>query len=191
MSDNGEIIHIKGWVLLLSPELLYGTDLGRRIDDYHFFSYYEGESLHPMPDEQRTIEVCFRMIRQELRSKPDDEHLRRIIIAYLELILEYCSVFYERQLKDFLLQSRLSIVGASSTLPSLLPQFKTETTADNDLLKRFDDLLRRYYGEGRQRTLGLPTVRYCAQELFLSPRSTSGRFACKELLRRAYPSGHR
>ena len=81
VSDNGEIIHIKGWVLLFSPELLYGTDLGRRVDDYHFFSYYESESLHPTPDEQRTIEVCFKMIRQELRSKPDDEHLRRIIIV--------------------------------------------------------------------------------------------------------------
>ena len=84
------------------------------------------------------------MIRNELRSKPDNEHLRRIIIAYLELILEYCAVFYERQ-------------------------FKSETTADNDLLKRFDDLLKRYYSEGRQRKFGLPTVRYCAQELFLSP----------------------
>ena len=144
VSDNGETIHIKGWVLLFSPELLHGTDLGRRIDDYHFFSYYESESLRPTPDEQRTIEVCFKMIRNELRSKPDNEHLRRIIIAYLELILEYCAVFYERQ-------------------------FKLETTADNDLLKRFDDLLKRYYNEGRQRKLGLPTVRYCAQELFLSP----------------------
>ena len=144
MSDNGEIIHIKGWVLLFSPELLHGTDLGRRIDNYHFFSYYESESLHPTPEEQRTIEVCFKMIRNELRSKPDNEHLRRIIIAYLELILEYCAGFYERQ-------------------------FKTEITADNDLLKRFDDLLKHYYSEGRQRKLGLPTVRYCAQELFLSP----------------------
>ena len=146
VSDNGEIIHIKGWVLLFSPELLHGTDLGRRIDDYHFFSYYESESLHPTPEEQRTIEVCFKMIRNELRSKPDNEHLRRIIIAYLELILEYCAGFYERQ-------------------------FKTEITADNDLLKRFDDLLKHYYSEGRQRKLGLPTVRYCAQELFLSPLS--------------------
>jgi AraC-like DNA-binding protein len=144
VSDNGEIIHIKGWVLLFSPELLHGTDLARRIDDYHFFSYYENEALHTTPDEQRTIDICFKMIRNELRSKPDNEHLRRIIIAYLELILEYCSVFYERQ-------------------------FKTEATADNDLLKRFDDLLRHYYNEGRQRKLGLPTVRYCAQELFLSP----------------------
>ena len=79
VSDNGETIHIKGWVLLFSPELLHGTDLGRRIDDYHFFSYYESESLRPTPDEQRTIEVCFKMIRNELRSKPDNEHLRRII----------------------------------------------------------------------------------------------------------------
>ena len=55
-----------------------------------------------------------------------------------------CAVFYERQ-------------------------FKSETASDNDLLKRFDDLLKRYYNEGRQHKLGLPTVRYCAQELFLSP----------------------
>ena len=68
---------IDGEVLLFSPELLHGTDLGRRIDDYHFFSYYESESLHPTPEEQRTIEVCFKMIRNELRSKPDNEHLRR------------------------------------------------------------------------------------------------------------------
>lgn len=143
-TDNGETIHIKGWVLLFSPELLFGTDLARRMDDYHFFSYYENESLHTTPDEQRTIEICFKMIRHELETKPDGEHLRRIIIAYLELILEYCSVFYERQ-------------------------FKSEATADNDLLKRFNTLLHRYYAEGHQHRLGLPTVRYCAQELFLSP----------------------
>jgi AraC-like DNA-binding protein len=142
-TDNGETIHIKGWILLFSPELLYGTDLARRMDDYHFFSYYENESLHTTPDEQRTIEICFKMIRRELQSKPDSKHLRRIIIAYLELILEYCSVFYERQ-------------------------FKTEVTADNDLLKRFNTLLHNYYREGRQLKLGLPTVGYCAQELFLS-----------------------
>ena len=144
MSDNGEIIHIRGWMLLFAPELLYDTELGNRIDDYHFFSYYESESLHTTPDETRTIEVCMKMIRHELRTRPDGEHLRRIVTAYLELILEYCSCFYERQ-------------------------FKTETTADNDLLKRFDALLRTYYGEHRQRRLGLPTVHYCAQQLFLSP----------------------
>ena len=143
-TDNGETIHIKGWILLFSPDLLHGSDLGQRIDDYHFFSYYENESLHTTPDEQRTIEICFKMIRKELQSKPDSKHLRRIITAYLELILEYCSVFYERQ-------------------------FKTEAMADNDLLKRFDALLHRYFKEGIQYTLGLPTVRYCAQELFLSP----------------------
>ncbi|MBP1530903.1 MAG: AraC family transcriptional regulator [Bacteroidaceae bacterium] len=144
MSDNGEIIHIRGWMLLFAPELLYGTELGKRIDDYHFFSYYESEALHTTPDETRTIEVCLKMIRHELQTRPDGEHLRRIITAYLELILEYCSCFYERQ-------------------------FKTETTTDNDLLKRFDALLHTYYAENRQQRRGLPTVHYCAQQLFLSP----------------------
>ncbi len=144
MMDNGETIHIRGWMLLFAPELIYGSELERRINDYHFFSYYEKESLHTTPDEARTIETCMKMIRHELRCRTDDEHLRRILIAYLELILEYCSCFYERQ-------------------------FKSEVTADNDLLKRFDALLHEYYSDNRQRTLGLPTVNYCARQLFLSP----------------------
>ena len=71
-------------------------------------------------------------------------HTGYIVLGIRDSLLEYCAVFYERQ-------------------------FKSETTADNDLLKRFDDLLKRYYNGGRQHKLGLPTVRYCAQELFLSP----------------------
>ncbi len=144
MSDSGEIIHIRGWMLLFAPELLYGTELGKRINDYHFFSYYENESLQTTADETRTIEIFFKMIRHELQMRPDGEHLRRIIIAYLELILEYCACFYERQ-------------------------FWTEITANNDLLKRFDALLHTYYAENRQLRLGLPKVHYCAQQLFLSP----------------------
>jgi len=131
-------------MLLFAPKLLYGTELGKRIHDYHFFSYYENESLRTTSEEARIIEVCLKMIRHELRSRPDSEHLRRIITAYIELVLEYCACFYERQ-------------------------FKTETTADNDLLKRFDALLHTYYAENRQLKLGLPTVLYCAQQLFLSP----------------------
>ena len=144
MSDNGETINIRGWMLLFAPKLLYGTELGKRIHDYHFFSYYENESLRTTSEEARIIEVCLKMIRHELRSRPDSEHLRRIITAYIELVLEYCACFYERQ-------------------------FKTETSADNDLLKRFDALLHTYYAENRQLKLGLPTVHYCAQQLFLSP----------------------
>ncbi len=84
------------------------------------------------------------LIRSQVSLSVEILHLRRIIIAYLELILEYCLCFYERQ-------------------------FKSETSTDNDLLKRFDKLLHDYYSEHRQYKLGLPTVRYCAQELFLSP----------------------
>ena len=38
-TDMGEEIHTKGWALLFDTELLRNTELGRRMADYHFFSY--------------------------------------------------------------------------------------------------------------------------------------------------------
>lgn len=144
VTDNGEIIHIKGWMLLFAPELLQGTDLARRMGDYHFFSYYENESLHATAAQVETIENCMSMLRQELRHGSDSERLRRVVVAYLQLILEYCASFYECQFKDF-------------------------SQSQNDLLKRFDSLLHGFYDKGLQHTMGLPSVRYCARELCLSP----------------------
>lgn len=145
MSDNGEEIHIKGWVLMFAPELIAGTPLERRIDDYHFFSYYESEALRMTPAEWRTLEVCIKMIRYELTQHPGAPQQKDIILSYLQLMLEYSLRFYRRQ-------------------------FQTEATdRDHDLLKRFDSLLYQYYKENRQQRFGLPTVKYCAQELCLSP----------------------
>lgn len=71
------------------------------------------------------------------------EQQRHILVARLQLILEYIGRFYARQLS-------------------------LETKSSNDLLTRFENLLQRYYADGLQRTNGLPTVKYCARELFLS-----------------------
>ena len=79
--DNGEIIHIKGWVLLFHPDLLPGTTLERLIKDYHFFSYYNNESLLPTQDEWLRLERCIAAIRKELIEYPDDPHLRRIVLS--------------------------------------------------------------------------------------------------------------
>lgn len=145
VTDDGEIIHIRGWVMMFSPQLIAGTALEKRIDDYHFFSYYDSEALRMLPDEQRTLAMCMKMIRHELQTHADDPHLRNIVTTFIELILEYCARFYERQ-------------------------FKAEAqTATNDLLVRFDALLKRYYDQQLYKRYGLPTVSYCAQELFLSP----------------------
>lgn len=145
VSDTGEEIQLKGWVLLFSPQLIAGTLLEKQIEDYHFFSYYQSEALRMQPNEWRTIVTCIKMIRNELQTNPETPRQRNILITYLLLILEYCSRFYERQ-------------------------FHTEAVSrNNDLLKRFDKLLHQYYKENRQYKYGVPTVKYCAQELFLSP----------------------
>lgn len=65
-------------------------------------------------------------------------------MAYLQLILEYIARYYAGQLSS-------------------------QVQSSSDLLTRFENLLKRYYVEGQQLTYGLPSVKYCAQELFLSP----------------------
>ena len=143
-TDTGEEIHTRGWALLFDPELLAGTDLGKRLPQYSFFSYNVSEALL-MNDEQReTIVNLLRLLRNELTSGNDDAHCRRIIIHYIGLVLDHVARFYDQQMQAV-------------------------TARTNDLLQRFELLLKRYYDEGRYRELGLPTVRYCAQELFLSP----------------------
>ena len=144
ISDNGEIIHIKGWVLLFHPDLLHGTLLERRMGDFHFFSYYSNEALRLFPEEWKRIERCIEAIRRELRENPDDSHLQAIVAAYIALILEFTARFYERQFRS------------------------TERGADQ-FLRRLGALLQRYYAENRQEGNGIPSVRYCAENLFLSP----------------------
>lgn len=143
-TDTGEEIHTKGWALLFDAELLHGTDLERRMSQYTYFSYNTNEALL-MSDLQRlSIVTLLESVRSELTSGSDDAHTLHIVVAYLSLILEHVARFYAQQL--------------SSSAP-----------VNADLLTRFETLLHRYYEEKTYRQLGLPTVRYCAQELFLSP----------------------
>ena len=146
-ADTGEEIHTKGWALLFDPELLHGTDLERRMSAYTYFSYNTNEALLLSAEQRQTIVNLFEEIRSELlhsSQQPSDEHCRHILVHRLALVLEYVARFYEMQLA-------------------------TPTRENADLLTRFENLLTRYYRDGLQRAHGLPTVRYCAQELFLSP----------------------
>ena len=142
-ADTGEEIQTKGWALLFDPELLHGTDLEQRMSAFTYFSYNTNEAL-PMTDEQRhTIVTLLEEIRQEASTDTDD-HSRHILVGRIGLVLEYVGRFYARWLS-------------------------TPSKEKSDLLTRFENLLVRYYRNGLSRQLGLPTVRYCAQELFLSP----------------------
>ena len=48
-------------------------------------------------------------------------------------------------------------------------QFVTRKIENSDILVRFDRLLRNYFEDKLQLTLGLPTVQYCADKLCISP----------------------
>ena len=143
-ADTGEEIQAKGWALLFAPELLHGTDLGRRMSGYTYFSYNTSEALMMTVEERNIYVSLLEQIRTELTSGSDDEHTLQIVISYLHLALEYIARFYARQLS-------------------------TSTQKTADLLLRFENLLRRYYDEGVYKQQGLPTVKYCAEQLFLSP----------------------
>lgn len=142
--DNGETFHIKGWALLFHPDLLSGTHLERRIKDYHYFSYYSNEALLLTTEEWARLERCIAAIRKELEEFPEDSHLQSVVIAYLSLILELAARFYERQ-------------------------FKEAGSGTENFLRKIDTVLERYYAERKQLRSGIPTVRFCASALFLSP----------------------
>ena len=48
-----------GWALLFHPDLIKGTSLGRRIQEYSFFSYDSREALHLSEKERKIVLDCF------------------------------------------------------------------------------------------------------------------------------------
>lgn len=140
--DNGERVMLTGWALLFHPDLLRGTPISKNIKQYTFFDYRVHEALH-MTDEEHDIFVSLmQQIRNELQ-KPHDELQNAILIAYIELVLNFCQRFYNRQ-------------------------FTTRKLENSDILMKFNNLLNDYYEKNTQLTLGLPTVQYCADKLCMS-----------------------
>ena len=141
--DNGELVDIKGWALLFHPDLLCGTPLERTIKEYSFFDYRVNEALHMSDEEHDILVALMRQVRDEISGNRRDDVQDAIIVGYIEVMLNYCRRFYNRQ-------------------------FLTRKLENTDLLKRFDSLLYEYFNTGRQLSLGLPSVQYCADRLCMS-----------------------
>ena len=163
-TDDGQPHRSKGWAFLFDPALLVGRELGRRMHRYTYFAYSTSEALLLTEAERDTIANLFDSIRTELR-RPADDHTDNIIAAHIALLLELIGRYYSRQL--------------ATALPS-----------QSGLLSRLERLLHRYYADERYREQGLPSVKYCAQELCLSPnyfgdliRQLTGESATKAIRR--------
>lgn len=142
-TDDGTRRQYHGWVLMFDAEFIRDSEIEHRLIDYHFFSYNVNEALILTTEEKEVLAGLMVNIRTELMHKQDDEQ-DNIIRDYIQLILDYCRRFYSRQ-------------------------FKEQTAWNSDILARFQQVLIDYYAKGKQKTDGLPSVRYCASELCLSP----------------------
>lgn len=141
--ESNELIQPKGWALVFHPDLLYGTELGHTLKNYTFFSYEANEALHISEKEREIIEQCFSNILTEL-NREIDAHTNSLVARSIGMLLDYCMRFYDRQ-------------------------FITRHKVNSDILSRFERVLSDYFLSGRPRQLGLPTVSYCADKVFLSP----------------------
>jgi len=141
--ENGELYQPKGTALVFHQDLIKGTSLGRNIAEYNFFSYEVHEALHLSESERRFIYDCYSKIRKEL-ERNIDKHSKTLIVSNIELLLNYCVRFYDRQ-------------------------FITRENVNKGLLHKFEELLNGYFVSDKPKELGLPSVAYCADQLNLSP----------------------
>lgn len=129
--------------ILFHPDLLRGTALGRDIRKYTFFSYEANEALHLSQEERDIVMDHLRILRMELEHGVD-KHSKTLLVNHIELLLNYCMRFYERQ-------------------------FATRSRVNHDVLTRFERLLDDYFDGPLAERDGLPTVKYFADKVCLSP----------------------
>ena len=142
IDNKGVAIKPAGYGLLFHPDLIMGTALGAHIKDYSFFNYEANEALHLSKKERKTIGDCLNKITEEINLNID-KHSKTLIVSNIEVLLNYCMRFYDRQ-------------------------FITRTNVNKDILIRFENLIRDYFDSDKPHLLGLPSVNYCAEELHLS-----------------------
>lgn len=141
--ETAKDVRPKAQGLLFHPDLIKGTSLGQEIKSYSFFSYSSNEALHLSENERGIITDCLAKIKMEL-IHPIDKLSKRLIARNIQLLLDYCMRFYNRQ-------------------------FTTREDANKDVLTRFETLLDDYFQSGKVQTDGLPSVKYFAERVYLSP----------------------
>ncbi|MGO4294819.1 helix-turn-helix domain-containing protein [Chitinophaga sp. RAB17] len=132
-----------GHALVFHPDLIKGTPLAKTLHEYSFFSYNTNEALHLAEKERKIVFDCFSKIEYEL-GQTVDKHSKKLIASNIELFLNYCDRFYDRQ-------------------------FITRENVNKGILEKFEESLNGYFISEKPYSIGLPSVAYFAEELHLSP----------------------
>lgn len=140
-------IDSRGWTILFHPDLIRKSELGRNIDNYSFFDYSVNEALHLSDKEKQTLTELTQKIENEI-DQNIDRHTQKLIVSNIELLLDYCIRYYDRQ-------------------------FYTRSDLNKDIVSRFENFLKDYFKSGNQLELGVPSVKYCSEQLYMSPNYLS------------------
>lgn len=141
VEPNPEVPFAKFSALVFHPDVLNRTSLGKQMSRYEFFDYTSTEALHLSAQEVEIFRGVLAMIEQELH-RAIDKHTRELIVSNIELLLNYCLRFYDRQ-------------------------FITREEINHSVVKRFLTLLNEYITDQTERD-GLPSVAYFADKCNLS-----------------------
>ncbi len=136
-----------GWLLLIHPDFLWNTPLAKTIKQYEYFDYSVNEALLLSDKEETATIGIIQSIQQEYNSNID-KFSQNIIIAQLELLLVQSDRFYHRQ-------------------------FITRKITNHKILNRLEELLTVYFNSDDLANKGLPSVRYIADQLNVSPNYLS------------------
>ena len=142
VTNDGKSIQPGGYALLFHPDLIKGTNLGKNITDYSFFSYDVHEALHLSEKEREIVLECFKNIKLELEQSID-KHSKSLIVNNIELFLNYCMRFYDRQ-------------------------FITRDHVNQGVIGKFENLVDDYFKSDNPKNIGFPMVNYFAEKLNLS-----------------------
>ncbi|MEJ7560000.1 MAG: helix-turn-helix transcriptional regulator [Pedobacter sp.] len=146
-AKENEEIKQSGWVLIIHPDFLWNTPLARTIKQYDFWDYSVNESLFLSEKEEATINQIIQNIQQEYRANID-KFSKQIIISQLESLLNYADRYYNRQ-------------------------FITREKSNHQILDRLNILVSDYFNGTDLINKGLPSVRFIAEALNISPKYLS------------------
>ncbi|RBQ03994.1 helix-turn-helix domain-containing protein [Pedobacter miscanthi] len=142
-NDVEESPEMMGWGLFFHPDLIRATSLNDKMKDYSFFSYQMSESLHLSEKEKQILYETVTKIDIELQENID-AHSQAIIVSTIELLLNYCSRFYGRQ-------------------------FITRKNSNNSVVAQIEKILSGYFKNNQLKEQGLPSVKFLAEQVHLSP----------------------
>lgn len=141
--DKSAEVKSTGVLLFIHPDFIWNTPLSKNINNYDFFGYSVNEALFMSEKEEIIITDIFKNIQREYHYNID-KFSQNIIVAQIELLLNYCERFYQRQ-------------------------FITRNKNNHLILAKVETMLDNYLDRDNLIETGLPTAQYIAEQLHLSP----------------------